>query len=96
MAFTSARAALFILSSFIALTFSHATQGASSGEDVDQPTEGKDARRMISEEQEEELLDEESFGLTVPAGAPRPALIIVMVSRSRRERRLFTKLSLSF
>lgn len=51
---------------------------------------------MISEEQEEELLDEESFGLTVPAGAPRPALIIVMVSRSRRERRLFTKLSLSF
>ena len=38
---------------------------------------------MISEEQEEELLDEESFGLTVPVGAPRPALIIVMVSRAR-------------
>lgn len=33
---------------------------------------------MVVEEQEEELLDEAGFGLTVPAGSPRPALIIVM------------------
>jgi hypothetical protein len=90
-AFTSARAALFILSSFLALTFSHAPASfpfathtgsapSASGDEVAQPSDGKDARRMISEEQEEELLDEESFGLTVPPGALRPALIIVMVS----------------
>lgn len=90
-AFTSARAALFVLTSFLALTFSHAPSSAAihtgseplgGGNDKPQPEDEKDVRRMIAEEQEEELLDEESFGLTVPLGAPRPALIIVMVSIS--------------
>jgi hypothetical protein len=90
-AFTSAKAALFILSSFLALTFSHSSSARSfptadgattdaAGDAVEQPEDSEDAKRMVVEEQEEELLDEASFGLTVPAGAPRPALIIVMVS----------------
>lgn len=46
-----------------------------------QPVDGKEAKRMVAEEKEEEILDKEGMGLTIPPGGPRPALIIVMVSR---------------
>ncbi|KAJ9104670.1 hypothetical protein QFC21_002168 [Naganishia friedmannii] len=83
--FSSARTAIFLLSSFLALTFSNSpssrplpTSDGSSEDAVAQPEDVDEARRMVVEEQEEELLDEAGFGLTVPSGAPRPALIIVM------------------
>lgn len=56
-----------------------------------QPEDGAEAKRMVVEEQEEELLDEAGLGLTVPVGAPRPALIIVMVCAKQRTGFSFAK-----
>lgn len=72
------RLPLFIVSAgiaFAAIASSSASVEKATGE---QPTDAQDAEKMVAVEREEELLDEESEGLTIPPGGPRPALIIVM------------------
>ncbi len=73
---TILQTSLVIISSLIALsTLPNLEQQMQS-----QPKDPKGVEQLIAAEEEEEKLDEEEKGLTVPEGFPRPALIIVMVS----------------
>lgn len=72
------RLPLFIVTAGVAFAAIASSSASAEKPTGAQPSDATEAEKMIAVEREEELLDEEAEGLTIPPGGPRPALIIVM------------------